>query len=349
MRLPYKRVSGCANHPGRNVPREVYIMGLTNFPNGITSGGVPVHGGGFPYSSGGNHYYTDSVNGSDSNTGTSWEKAKASIFGTAGGEQLLKANQHDVLHVIGGASSYAEAAICTWDKNYTHMVAETNPIMSGGRARLTNSVTTATTGEWIISATGCHFAGLHFQWGGSATNTSLIGVGITGDRNSFVGCNFEGPIEATMGAAASQRMVQLRSVQDNWFYNCKFGQRTILSTSATGAVVEIAGTNNTDNGFVDCLFTLYNSNTASAGLSFTLNAMPDSGVTTLKHCGFQNHHAAATTDIIRTATAAHGLVDMHYCTLSGIGTTIWSTTADENTFTSGPAANGAGGIGVKTG
>ena len=321
----------------------------TNFNNGLSVRGIPLPGGGgFPHNSGGNHYWVDSVNGSDSNAGTSWNTAKASIFGTSGGESLLTANQHDVLHVIGGATAYAETGICTWDKNYTHMVAETNPIMSGGRARITNTVTTATGGEWVISATGCHFQGLHFQWGASATATSLIGVAITGDRNSFVNCNFEGPIDATIGAATGIRMVLLTSVQDNWFYHCKFGQRTILNTDATGAIVEFAGTNNTDNGFEDCVFTMYNSNVGAAALSFVNNAMPDSGVTSLVRCRFQNHHAAATTDAIRVATAAHGLVDMHYCTIAAIGTGVWTTSNDENVYTSGPAGNAAGGISIAT-
>jgi hypothetical protein len=321
-------------------------MGLTNFPNGITSMGVPVSGGGFPYTSGGKHFFTDSVNGSDSNTGTSWAKAKASIWGTAGGYQLLTENKHEVLHVIGGASSYAETSVGTWAKDYTHMVAETNPIMSGGRARLSNSVTTATTGEWVISATGCYFGGLHFQWGGSATNTSLVGVGITGDRNAFVGCNFEGPIEATMGAAAGQRMLTLSAVQDNWFYNCKFGQRTILSTSATGAIVEFISANNTDNGFVDCVFTSYNSNTASAAVGWVDDAMPDSGITYFKGCAFHNHHASNTADTLRFTTAEHGLVHLDYCTLATLGTPLWATNLKSTIYTTGPAGNAAGGVGV---
>ena len=323
-------------------------MAKYSFGNGMpTWNGVPmVGGGGFPHSSGGNHYWVDSVNGSDSNRGKAWNDAKASIWGTNGGYSLLTADQHDVLHVIGGATAYAETAICTWAKDYTHMIAETNPIMSGGRARITNTVTTATTGEWVISATGCHFSGLHFQWGASATGASLVGVAITGNRNSFVGCNFEGPINATIGAAVAQRMLTLTSVQDNWFYGCKFGQRTILATSATGAIVSFNGTNNTDNGFVDCIFTMYNSNTASAAINFVNNAMPDSGMTYFKGCAFHNHVAANIADVIRFTTGAHGLVHLDYCTLGGHGTLLWMTNLKTTTFTTGPAGNTKGGVGV---
>jgi len=319
----------------------------TNFKYGLSARGIPVpSGGGFPHNSGGTHYWADSVNGSDSNDGTSWSKAKASIFGTSGGYSLLTANKHDVLHVIGGATSYAETTIGTWAKDYTHMVAETNPIMSGGRARLTNTVTTATTGEWVISATGCHFEGLHWQWGDSATDTSVVGVNITGDRNSFVGCNFEGPIDAGMGAAASQRMLTLTSVQDNWFYNCKFGQRTILSTSAAGAIVSFNGTNCTDNGFVDCIFTLYNSATTSAAVNWVQNAMPDSGMTYFKGCAFHSHHAAAIADMLRHTTAEHGQVHLDYCTLACAGTPLWATNLKSLIWITGPAGNAAGGVGV---
>ena len=324
-------------------------MGYTNFPNGLTSFGIPLPScGNFPYGSGGNHYWVDSVNGSDSNSGKEWGKAKASIFGTSGGYQLLTENQHDVLHVIGGATAYAETAICTWAKDYTHMVAETAPIMSGGRVRLTNTITTATTGEFVISGTGCVFSGIHWQWGASATATSLVGVAISGNgRNAFINCNFEGPIEATMGAAVAQRMLTITSSQDNWFYNCKFGQRTILSTSATGAIVSFNGTDNTDNGFVNCIFTMYNSNTASAAINFVNNAMTDSGTTYLKNCSFQNHHAAAVADVIRFTTGAHGLVHIDGCSLTAItAAPVWITNLKTTTWISSPVGSATGGVGV---
>lgn len=323
-------------------------MPLTHFPHGVSSFGIPIYGQSpFPYNSGGNHYWVDSVNGSDGEDGKTWATAKASIFGTYGGYSLLTENQNDVLHVIGGASAYAESTICTWSKNYTHMVAETAPIMSGGRARLTNSVTTATAGEFVISSTGCVFSGIHWQFGASATATSLVGVALSGNgRNAFINCNFEGPIDAGIGAAVGQRMLTITSSQDNWFYGCKFGQRTILNTSATGAIVSFNGTNNTDNGFVDCIFTMYNSNTASAAVNFVQNAMPDSGATYFKNCAFHNCVTANIADVIRHTTAEHGLVHLDYCTLAGKGTLLWATNLKSLIFTTGPAGNAAGGVGV---
>ena len=49
------------------------MSNLTNFPNGITSFGVPIFGGSQDIS--GSTYFVDNNSGSDSNDGSSWEKA----------------------------------------------------------------------------------------------------------------------------------------------------------------------------------------------------------------------------------------------------------------------------------
>jgi len=269
----------------------------------LTVAGVPIFGAsGFPYNSPGRHFWVDYVHGSDSNPGTSYELAKKTL---SAGYALCTANLNDVVHVMGGASAYAESAVLTFDKNYTHVVSHVAPGYTGGRVRITNSVTTATAGEFVISATGSVFCGLHFQWGASATATSLVGVALSGNgRNAFIGCNFEGPIDATIGAAASQRLMTITSSSDNYFYRCGFGQRTILNTSATGAVVSFNGTNNVDNVFEECIFHLYNSNTASAFINFVSGAVPASGSNVARRCTFINHTTANIADAIRNTSAA---------------------------------------------
>lgn len=54
-------------------------MGVTNFPNGITSFGIPVIGSGRFSSPWGTHYFVDGDNGSDGNTGLEPSKAFSSI------------------------------------------------------------------------------------------------------------------------------------------------------------------------------------------------------------------------------------------------------------------------------
>jgi hypothetical protein len=316
---------------------------LSYFPNGILT---PYMVGPAGFDSIGDHFWCDSVHGSDSNDGTTPERAKKSI---SAGYALMSTNHHDVLHVIGGATAYTNTAVLTFDKNYCHVIGHAAPTYSGGRARITNTVTTATAGEYVISGTGCVFQGLHFQFGDSATAASLIGVAISGNgRNAFIGCNFEGPFDAGIGAAAGQRMVTLTSTQDNTFLNCSFGQRTILNTAATGAIVSFNGSNSTDNVFENCIFHMYNSNTASAAISFVDGAVPTSGCTILKTCTFLNHTAVDIADVIRNTTTAAGMILIDRSTLAGLGTTRWATNLLTNILIASPVSTGKGGVALVT-
>lgn len=316
---------------------------MTNYENGIASYGVPLFGSGAYPRTGGKHFWVDSVNGSDSNTGKTPAKAKQTI---AAGYALMTANKHDVLHVVGGATAYTNTSVLTFDKNYSHVIAETAPGYNGGRARITNTVTTATAGEFVISAVGSVFAGLHFQFGASATATSLVGVAISGGRNAFLGCDFEGPIDATIGAAASQRMVTLTSIEDCYFGRCGFGQRTILNTSATGAIVAFNGTNNSGHTFEECVFHLYNSNTASGSIHIANGAIPASGWLLFRRSTFFNHTAAAIADQVRNTSAAAGLIMLDDCKLVSLGTAVWATNLKTNIFTTAAASVNSGGIAI---
>jgi hypothetical protein len=319
-------------------------MTITRFPNGISSFGVPVFGsGGFPMTSVGSHFWVDSVNGSDSNDGTSPTRAKKKF---SVGYALMTTNKHDVLHVIGGATEYAETAVVTMDKDYCHVVAHTTPGYTGGRARLTNTVTTATAGEYVISGTGCTFQGLHIQWGDSATDTSVIGCSITGGRNTFINCQFEGPFQAAMGAAAAIRMISITSAQDLTFIGCDFGQRTIINTSSTGAIISFDGTNNNMHVFENCIFHSYQSNTGAGFIHLTLGALPTSGSLLFRKCTFINHHAASMADVFRNDTTASGLIVLDDCVLAGLGTLIWATNRKTNIFTTRAASVGSGGYAV---
>jgi len=71
-------------------------MGLTNFPNGISSMGMPVSGGGNPF---GTTYFVDYTNGSDGNKGKSTNKPFKTIqqvldVGSAGDNVILSPGTH---------------------------------------------------------------------------------------------------------------------------------------------------------------------------------------------------------------------------------------------------------------
>jgi hypothetical protein len=321
-------------------------MSVTNFDNGITSFGMPVYGtGGFPFNAPGKHFWVDAVNGRDAQNGKTFKNAKQSF---AAGYALMTTGNNDVLHVVGGATAYACTAVLTMDKDYCHVVAHAPFTFTGGRARLTNTVTTATAGEYLISGTGCSFVNIHFQHGDSATATSVVGVAISGNgRNSFVNCHFEGPINATLAGGTAIKPLMLTSTQDNSFNHCTFGARTILSNSAAGALVHFAGTNNNANTFEDCLFLAYNSTTSSASISYVDGAMPDSAFTLFKDCIFQNCTTTAVADPIRYTTAGHGTTILKDCALSGLGYTVWATGAwKTHVDVCTAVASATGGLGI---
>lgn len=273
----------------------------------------------------GRHFFVDSVKGSDSNGGASWEDAKKTF--TAGYACMTTGN-NDVLHVAGNATEYSNSAVVTMDKDYCHVVGHTAPLIHGQRCRLTNTVTTATAGEYVISGTGCVFKNIQFQFGDSNTVTSLVGVALSGyGRNAFINCGFYGPFGVAQVNAVGLRMMTITGSQDNYFYGCSFGQRTILLTSATGAILSFNGANNTNNFFEKCIFLMYNSNTASAAINYVDGAMPGSGLTVFDNCIFHESAGTVVADTIRYTTSSVGETILKDCALTGAGLAVWCTGA----------------------
>src|SRR5690349_8733817 len=115
-------------------------MTLTNFPNGITSFGVPVIGGigGLPLT--GTWFFVDPANGSDSFDGLSPSSAFATLYMA---HSRMTAGKNDVCYLIGNGSTTATARLSTalaqsvdssvtagtlvWSKNACHLIGETAP------------------------------------------------------------------------------------------------------------------------------------------------------------------------------------------------------------------------------
>jgi len=212
-------------------------MGLTNFPKGVSSFGVPVVGS-QGLMTGGNSYFVDPVNGSDSYDGKSPARAKATI---TAGEDLLAAGKNEVLYYLASTSSPTGlSATLTWDKDYTHFVGVCAPTMIGQRARLFQKSTATGISPLInITATGCSFRNLYiFQ--GVNDATSLINVQVTGDRNYFENVHFAG-IGNDANDAANARSLFLDGASENRFVNCVIGLDTIDAGSAENAELEFDG------------------------------------------------------------------------------------------------------------
>ena len=112
---------------------------LTNFPNGITSFGIPIFGGGLPPFTG-NYFFCDYKNGNDGNSGSANNPFKTI---TAAYAQTTSGN-NDVIFIVGDGATDATqrlTATLTWAKNATHLIGLTAPTLYSQRARISNPTT----------------------------------------------------------------------------------------------------------------------------------------------------------------------------------------------------------------
>ena len=234
---------------------------LTNFPNGISSFGIPVFGGSIPPFTG-QYLFVDYVNGSDGNDGSPGTPMKT----LAAAYAKTTSGNNAVIFIVGDGSTTATqrmSATLTWANNATHLIGLTAPSLFGQRARISN-LTTATAEinpMLTVSGSGCIFANFSlFQGVGEASAAEQL-VTITGKRNSFSRVQFGGMgATASSGgaAAATSYCINFGSGgEENTFEDCTIGLDTISRTAANASVKFTAGAGAARNVFRRCIFPLY--------------------------------------------------------------------------------------------
>lgn len=258
-------------------------MSLTNFPNGVTSFGIPVLGGLLP--PGGNVYFLDPDQGNDGNDGSSPAQAFATL---AVAENALTANQNDILFYIANDASLTLTAALAWDKDYTHFIGLCAPTHAAQRARIFQlSTLTGASPLLTISASGCIFANFYiFQ--GVADATSLINVSVTGGRNLFYNVHFAGGGHATQ-AIDGGASLKLDAAEENLFERCTVGVDTI--DAATGMVGLLFDGEAHRNLFRDCVFRMRAGNTGAAFVEIVDSTGIDRD-NTFDNCLFINNSTA---------------------------------------------------------
>lgn len=213
-------------------------MGLTNFPNGITSFGIPVVGGAeMPLT--GTHFFIDPVNGNDGNTGLSIAKAVAT---PAKCLTLMTAGKNDVAYLIGNGASSGSGRLTTeldWSKNACHLIGIAAPSMVAGRARIA-WLSTATKEDTLftLSGDGCIISNIHFfqDYATAAAQQAMV---VTGERNYIANCHIAGGGNATGAAHASCTSLTLTGGGENTFEDCTIGLDTIGSGAGANATIAI--------------------------------------------------------------------------------------------------------------
>lgn len=313
-------------------------MTTTNFPDGITSFGVPVVGGigGIPLT--GTWYFVDPANGSDGNEGTSPDQAFATLYRA---HDKMTSGNNDVCVLIGnGASSgsarlstalaqtidsSATAGTLTWSKNACHLIGVTAPTQVAQRARIappTGTYTQATFGSGnfvVVSGTGCIFANFSLFCGFSTGGLNQICWTDSGGRNYYYNVSFGGIGDAAAAADTGARSLKISGTTgENTFVNCEIGLDTV-TRSVANASVEFAG-GTPRNTFSGCNFPFQTSNAGVLGIIASAAASMDRWQK-FDRCTFINNVQSTSTTMSALATlpaSAGGLILMKDATMVGI-------------------------------
>ena len=245
-------------------------MGYTNFPNGLTSFGVPVLTG-MPQPFTGNYWFVAPHSGLDGNSG---KNPQAPLKTLARALALATANNNDVVFLIAESNTAAnttdyQSVTLDWNKDLTHLIGISAPSKWSNRARIAQlSTATGVSPLFKLSANGCYIANVGiFQ--GVADATSLIAMQVTGEHNVIDTCAIQGIGNATQVTAGAMDL-QLYGAAENLFTNCLIGTDTISrDQNCTGinAVVNATPTASTRNYFRDCQMDAYLSNAGYAAVT----------------------------------------------------------------------------------
>ena len=229
-------------------------MGLTNFPNGVSSFGVPMTGTNIW---GGKSYFVRPRTGKDGNKGDDPDRALQTIQAA---HDKCTAGNNDVVYYISEATSTSASgtqqlvtSAITWTKSYTHLIGVSPPLAMSNRCRV--GTTTAMTPMLDFDASSCVVKNFQFSQNHSHATAGAVCCDISGARNYFENVQFQ-----NLGALAvvddSCRALTITSGNgENRFVNCAFGSGTVDAVTGASSLLEFAGANGTArNVFENCYF-----------------------------------------------------------------------------------------------
>lgn len=321
-------------------------MVLTNFPNGISSFGIPIVGGGVqPYN--GNYFFVDPASGSDGNTGSA-----DSPYQTIGRayNQCVSGN-NDVVFLYGNGLTSGTArlsATLTWAKDSTHLIGVCAPTEVSQRARIAATSGVNFTPLVKVTGAGCQFANFSVFHGYDVAVTQIAWQEAS-QRNAYTNVSFQGVGHATAGDQAGSRSLLIdggagqatptTGLGENTFIGCTIGLDTI-ARSTTNASLEFSGAT-PRNTFRSCIFPAFvDSATAlfvKAGATGSMDRWQ-----LFEECSFINtvkSTSTAMTGAFSVGASAGGLILLQRSTIVG-ATDIEATAASGFIFIDGGAPTG---------
>lgn len=296
-------------------------MGLTNFPNGLSSFGVPVLPPVGVVATGKVFFVAPgAANASDGNRGDSLTAPLATLYKA---HSLMTSGNNDVCYLVGNGGTSGTArlslanaqsvdstvstGVLNWTKNACHLIGVTAPANVAQRARIappTGTYTQATFGSGnfvVVTGSGCLFSNFSLFHGFSTGGTNQICWTDNGSRNCYQNVNFGGMADAASAADAGSRSLKIGSggSGENAFYGCTIGLDTV-TRSAANASLELAGAT-PRNSFFDCLFPFMTSAATPLGIIGTGDECIDRW-TLFKDCSFVNNIKSTSTVMTVLAT-----------------------------------------------
>lgn len=163
-------------------------MGITNFPHGVSSFGMPLYGGGVPVTYG-TVYFVDYDNGLDGNTGLAMDDAFKTVQRAY---DVCTTNKNDVI-VLSAYSAHALTKMLTITKNRIHFVSSDcrTGYGMGARTRITLGDSTESADIAVMQNTGVGntFTGIKFD-SSSVVAASLYCVAEGGEHSIYNRCEF---------------------------------------------------------------------------------------------------------------------------------------------------------------
>lgn len=266
-------------------------MVYTNFPNGITSLGVPTFGAGglLPFT--GNYFWVNESTGSDGNDGSAQTPYKtltqAQLAATAG--------QNDVVFVTGTIHT---TATTTWAKNNVHLIGLTAP-SDNDRARISQTGSTVFSPLVNVTASGCIIANIGTFHGFADASTQICWAE-AGGRNAYYNVQFLGMGNATAAAQAGSRSLTVAGSGENVFTNCTVGLDTITRATAVNASLEFL-TSTPRNIFRNTVFQMLTS--LATSVHITVGATGMDRYALFDNCTFINAVESTSTTINAAITA----------------------------------------------
>lgn len=308
--------------------------GWTNFPNGITSLGIPTFGTGILPPFPGKYFFVEEFTTAGVSAGSGTAQNPYNTI-----EQALAqctAGNNDVIFLTG---TLHKTSSIVWSKNNTHLVGLCAPLKRGKRARVSVSGSTAFSYLFDVSASGCIFANFGTFYGFAVTgSTTPICWRDTGGRNSYelveiLGFGDSTVTTGTANQTGARSLLLSGSTGECTFRSCVLGVDTI-SRGAANYNLEIAG-GSPRNWFIDTAFEAMSAAGGAGGGWLLIGSAGIDRYLQFDGCQFMNaigSTATAFTQGLNVSGSAGGIVMCDERT-SFLGCTNIETSASARVYT----------------